>query len=318
MVGSAIIRRLKEKGYGLQQNGGQLFTPDRKILNLLNFNDVNNWFETFKPNVVILAAAKVGGIFANNNFPADFLLENLKIQNNVIESSFRHGVKRLLFLGSSCIYPKYAKQPIKEEYLLDGELEKTNEPYAIAKIAGIKLCETLRRQYNFDAISLMPTNLYGPGDNYHPKYSHVMAALIKKFYEAVQESQRKVTCWGTGSPMREFMHVDDLSNAACFLLERFSPKTDDIGLYCNKDKFSFLNVGTGQDIAIRNLAQKIASITGFEGEILWDHNKPDGTPKKLLDISRIKSLGWEPRIDLETGIINTIKDYAKIYIQNKK
>jgi len=309
MVGASIFRKLKKVGYGSSKLGGVILTPNRKSLNLLNYENVNDWFKEFKPNVVVLAAAKVGGIYANNSKPADFLIENLKIQNNVIENAWKNGVRRLLFLGSSCIYPKFAQQPIKEEYFLKGELEKTNEPYAIAKIAGIKLCETLRKQYDFDAISIMPTNLYGPGDNYHPNNSHVMAALIRKFYEAVKNSQKEVICWGSGEPMREFLHVDDLGAAATFILEKWSPQFS----YQNSDQISFLNVGTGYDIKIKDLAKKIAFFAGFKGEIKWDKTKPDGTPRKLLDIGRINALGWEPKIELDYGIKKTINDFSKIY-----
>ena len=310
MAGSAILRALKKNGYGENKIGGELLLPSRKSLNLLNFNDLKYWFEKNRPNVVIIAAARVGGILANSNFPADFILDNIKIQSNIIELSCQYGVKRLLFLGSSCIYPKFALQPIKEESLLTGELESTNEWYAIAKIAGIKLCEALRIQKNFDAISLMPTNLYGPGDNYNLKTSHVMAALIKKFSDAKATNESKVICWGTGSPLREFMHVDDLGDAVLFVLENWDPEMQKFVIKENK-YLTYLNVGTGKDISIKELAMKIAKKVGFQGEIIWDKSKPDGTPKKQLDISRIKSLGWAPKIELEKGIEKTISIYKE-------
>ncbi|WP_075506975.1 GDP-L-fucose synthase family protein [Prochlorococcus marinus] len=312
MVGKSIKRSLIKLGYGLKENKGSLLTPSRKELNLLDYKEVQNWFIKNKPTIVILAAAKVGGIQANNSMPADFILENLKIQNNVIENSWKTNVKRFLFLGSSCIYPKFAKQPLKEEYLLDGQLEKTNEWYAIAKIAGLKLCNALRNQYGFDAISLMPTNLYGPGDNYHPENSHVMAALISKFSKASLESSSFVECWGSGTPLREFLHVDDLGDAAVFCLENWHPSSvnspkDEYGVALNH-----LNIGTGKDISIRQLAIKIAEFCEFKGEIIWDKTKPDGTPKKQLDISKISQLGWSPKIELDDGIKQTILLYKKL------
>ena len=308
MVGSSISRQLIKAGYGNIKNDGIIFTPTRKELNLLDYESLQNWFKKNKPSVVILAAAKVGGIMANNNFPADFIIENLKIQTNVIETAWRNGTKRLLFLGSSCIYPKFAIQPIKEESLLSGSLEATNEWYAIAKIAGIKLCQSLRKQYDFDAISLMPTNLYGPGDNYHPTNSHVFASLIMKFCLAKKHSLKKVICWGTGTPSREFMHVDDLSSAVLFALERWDPNSINSPVDINKNSLDFMNVGTGKDISIFDLANKIAKIINYEGEIIWDKNKPDGTPRKLLNVERINKLGWHSKIDLEEGIRMTIKD----------
>ena len=309
MVGKAIKRKLIRSGYGSIENNGSLLTPSRQELNLLDHYEVENWFRINRPTVVILAAAKVGGIYANDSMPADFILENLKIQTNVIENSWKSNVKRFLFLGSSCIYPKYASQPISEESLLTGSLEPTNQWYALAKIAGIKLCESLRKQYKFDAISIMPTNLYGPGDNYHPKNSHVMPALIRKFSIAVKESIPSVTCWGSGSPFREFLHVDDLSDAALFLLENWDPDQPNTPLDSNGDPLLLLNVGTGDDLSIKELANKIASQTKYKGKILWDLSKPDGTPKKLLNISRIKKMGWKPKIKLEDGIKEAIKDF---------
>ncbi len=309
MVGQAIVKALKKSGYGEKEYGGILLTPSRKELNLLNRDDVEKWFAINNPTIVVLAAAKVGGIFANDSKPTEFLLENLKIQLNVIELAWKYGVKRLLFLGSSCIYPKFAEQPIKEESLLSGMLEPTNQWYAIAKIAGIKLCEALRKQNKFDAICLMPTNLYGPGDNYHPENSHVMASLIRKFCFASKNSLPSVTCWGTGTPLREFMHVDDLAKASIFALERWNPDAKNAPLDNNGNPLLFLNVGTGKDLSIKDLAEKIAEITKFKGQIIWDKSKPDGTPRKLLNIDRLKILGWKNTIDLSKGIKNAISDF---------
>ena len=306
MAGSAICRALQEKGYGDKAKGGALLTPTRQELDLLNHAAVNAWYEQQKPDVVVLAAAKVGGIYANDTYPADFLLENLKIQTNVIEGAWKAGVRRLLFLGSSCIYPKFAEQPIKEESLLTGSLEPTNEWYAIAKITGIKLCESLRQQYGFDAISLMPTNLYGPGDNYHPENSHVLPALIRRFHEAKEAGSKSVTCWGTGSPLREFLHVDDLGNACVFALENWSALDPDAPKDDQGKPLAFLNVGTGVDLTIKELAEQIAAVVGFEGTIEWDSSKPDGTPKKQLEVSRMKSLGWFADISLSKGLIDTV------------
>jgi GDP-L-fucose synthase len=302
MAGSAICRALVAKGYG-EAGGGALLTAARSDLDLLDPGAVANWFAVNKPDVVILAAAKVGGIHANATYPADFLLDNLKIQNHVIETAWRSGVRRLLFLGSSCIYPKFVEQPIQEEALLTGPLEPTNEWYAIAKIAGIKLCQALRQQHGFDAISLMPTNLYGPGDNYHPTNSHVMAALIRRFHEAAQSKAPSVTCWGTGSPLREFLHVDDLGEACVFALERWQPAREDL---------QFLNVGTGVDLTIRELAEAVASAMGFQGETHWDASKPDGTPKKQLDVGRLAGLGWRARIPLAEGLVSTMADFSAL------
>ena len=313
MVGSAICRNLKKNGYGDINKGGKLLTPSRNVLNLLNINEVEDWFNLNKPSVVVIAAAKVGGIFANSSMPTEFLLENLKIQTNLIETSWKTGVRRLLFLGSSCIYPKFASQPIEEESLLSGELESTNQWYAIAKISGIKLCEALRNQYNFDAVSLMPTNLYGPGDNYHPQNSHVMASFIRRFYEASKSSLPSVTCWGTGEPLREFLHVDDLGDAIVFALENWDPSLNDAPKDEHNNNLSILNVGTGKDISIKELAYKISNLVNYKGEIIWDKNKPDGTPRKLLNISKIKQLGWEPQISLDEGIKKSIESFKKEY-----
>ncbi len=309
MVGRAVKKKLIELGYGNEKNNGKLLTPSRSQLDLLNYYEVDQWFTENKPSIVILAAAKVGGIYANSTKPAEFLLENLKIQTNVIEIAFKHKVKRLLFLGSSCIYPKYAKQPIKEEYLLSGNLECTNQWYAIAKISGIKLCESLRIQYGFDSLALMPTNLYGPFDNYNLKDSHVLPALLKKFKDAVNNNEKYVTCWGDGSPLREFLHVDDLASAIIFTLETWDPSNKK--LTNSNDENIFLNVGSGEEISIYDLALKIAKISGFKGEIKWDKNKPNGTPRKLLDISKITNLGWQPKITLDEGILSTYKSFGE-------
>jgi GDP-L-fucose synthase len=297
MAGSAICRALKRAGYGDPARGGALLTASRAELDLEDGPAVQRWFEQHQPTVVVLAAAKVGGIQANNTYPADFLLDNLKIQTNVIETAWRSGVRRLLFLGSSCIYPKFAEQPIREEALLTGPLEPTNAWYAIAKITGIKLCQALRLQHGFDAISLMPTNLYGPGDNYHHENSHVLPALIRRFHEAAERGDASVTCWGTGTPLREFLHVDDLGEACVFALQHWQP---------GPEQLQFLNVGTGIDLTIRELAEAVARATGFQGDIHWDSSKPDGTPKKQLDVSRLAALGWRARIPLAEGLRNTV------------
>ncbi|WP_094511893.1 GDP-L-fucose synthase [Synechococcus sp. MW101C3] len=301
MAGGAIVRALQRAGYGDEAQGGALLTAGREDLDLLDGAAVAAWFGVHQPTVVVLAAAKVGGIAANSSYPADFLLDNLKIQINVIENAWRNGVRRLLFLGSSCIYPKFAEQPIREEELLTGALEPTNEWYAIAKIAGIKLCAALRLQHGFDAISLMPTNLYGPGDNYHPTNSHVLPALIRRFHEAAQANAPSVTCWGTGTPLREFLHVDDLGEACVFALERWQPGPQEL---------QFLNVGTGVDLTIRELAEAVAAATGFAGSLEWDSTRPDGTPKKQLDVSRLAALGWRARIPLAEGLAGTVAEFA--------
>lgn len=300
MAGSAICRSLQARGYQ------QLLTASRSELDLLDPQAVQRWFGQHRPEVVVLAAAKVGGIHANATYPADFLLENLKIQQHVIENAWRHGTRRLLFLGSSCIYPKFAEQPIREEALLTGALEPTNEWYAIAKITGIQLCAALRQQHGFDAISLMPTNLYGPGDNYHPTNSHVLPALIRRFHEAVERGDASVSCWGTGSPLREFLHVDDLGEACVFALEHWDPAASDAPRNAQGQPLTHLNVGTGLDLSIRQLAEAVAEATGFQGEIHWDASKPDGTPKKQLDVSRLASLGWQARIPLAEGLRSTV------------
>ena len=312
MVGRAVCRKLMQAGYGDRSKGGDIFSPSRKILNLIDQKEVEDWFSKHKPTVVIIAAAKVGGILANSNYPVDFLLDNLRIQNNLIETSWKNNVKRLIFLGSSCIYPKFAKQPIREEYLLSNSLEPTNQWYAIAKITGIKLCEALRLQYGFDALSLMPTNLYGPGDNYHRINSHVLPALIRKFVEAVENSSQEVICWGTGSALREFMYVEDLAEAIIFSLENWDPDSDNAPKDENGNPLFFLNVGTGEDISVKKLVNKIANATGFKGEIIWDKSKPDGTPKKQLDTSKLRELGWVSKIKLDEGIKLTIQNFKTL------
>jgi len=306
MAGQSILKALKNNGYK------NILLMKRKELDLTNEKDVSEWFQKLKPRVVILAAAKVGGIEANNNNPTEFLLENIKIQNNVIENSWKNNTKRLLFLGSSCIYPKLASQPIFEEELLSNYLEPTNESYALAKILGIRLCTSLRKQYGFDAISLMPTNLYGPGDNYHPKNSHVLPSLIRKFHNAKINKISEVSCWGNGSAFREFMHVDDLGEASLFALEKWDPNNKNSPKYENGEPLTFLNVGTGKDITIKDLAEKIASILNYKGSIFWDKSKPNGTPRKLLNSDRLKSLGWSPKISLKEGLKETINSYQEL------
>ncbi|HFB99031.1 MAG TPA: GDP-L-fucose synthase [Bryobacterales bacterium] len=283
MVGSAIERRLRRAGYE------NLVLRTRQDLDLTRQADVEAFFAQERPDYVFLAAALVGGIHANRTYPADFIYNNLAIQTNVIDAARRHGVRKLLFLGSSCIYPREAPQPIKEEYLLTGPLEKTNEWYAIAKIAGLKMVQAYRRQHGFNGISLMPTNLYGPGDNFDLSTSHVLPALLRKFHDAAAENRPEVVVWGTGKPRREFLHVDDLADAAVFLME-------------NYDSEEIINVGAGQDVSIAELASLIAEITGYQGRIVYDTSMPDGTPRKLLDISRLVSLGWKPSIGLREGI----------------
>lgn len=306
MAGSAICRALIRKGYCLESQGGNLLTVGRDTLDLLKSSDVHSWFAINKPTVVALAAAKVGGIHANSNYPVDFLLQNLKIQNNVIEAAWMNGVRRFLFLGSSCIYPKYAEQPIQEESLLTGSLEPTNEWYAIAKIAGIRLCDALRAQHGFDAISLMPTNLYGPGDNYHPSNSHVIAAFLRRFSVAAKDRAESVTCWGSGSPKREFLHADDLGDACVSVLEKWDPSSSSAPYDQTGKPLTYLNVGCGSDLSIRELASLVAKSCGFQGEIKWDTSMPDGTPRKLLDVSRLQSLGWKAKIPLEEGIARAV------------
>jgi GDP-L-fucose synthase len=292
LVGSAIVRRLERQGYG------DLLVESRDRLDLRDAAAVNEFFEREQPDFVFLAAAKVGGILANDKYPADFLRDNLLIESNVIHAAWRAGVRKLLFLGSSCIYPKFAPQPMREEHLLTGALEPTNEWYAIAKIAGIKLCQAYRKQYGFRAISLMPTNLYGPGDNFDLETSHVLPALLRKFHEAIATGAPEVSIWGTGFPRREFLHVDDLADACLFLMLHY-------------DSPEIVNVGTGVDVTIRELAETIQLVTGFKGSLTFDASKPDGTPRKLLDVSKLSGLGWKASIPLERGIAETYAWYRR-------
>ena len=293
MVGSAIVRKLTYLGYT------NLLTRTSSELDLRNQQNVADFFEVEKPEYVFLAAAKVGGIVANNTYRADFLYENLAIQNNIIHGSYVNKVKKLMFLGSSCIYPKLAPQPLKESYLLSGYLEQTNEPYAIAKIAGIKMCEAYRAQYGCNFISVMPTNLYGTNDNYDLVNSHVLPAMIRKFHEAKEKDASEMTLWGTGSPMREFLHADDLAEACLFLME-------------NYNESELVNIGTGEDVTIKNLAALVKQVIGFQGEIVWDTAKPDGTPRKLMDVSKLHGLGWHHKIALEDGIKLAYQDFLKL------
>ena len=291
MAGSALVKKLRSAGYS-----NFLFRSSAE-LDLRNQEDVSRFFADEKPDYVFLAAAKVGGIYSNNKYRAEFLYDNLAIQSNVIHSSYVNKVKKLMFLGSSCIYPKMASQPLKEEYLLTGPLEPTNEPYAIAKIAGLKMCEAYRDQYGCNFISVMPTNLYGPNDTYHPENSHVLPALLRKFHEAKINNQPTVTVWGTGNALREFLHTDDFADACVFLMNSYNEK-------------QFVNIGVGSDISIKDLALLIKKVTGYEGGIIFDTSKPDGTPRKLMDTSKLNSLGWQPQIDLEQGINSVYKDYV--------
>ena len=309
MVGSALKRALLNLGYGDELTGGKLLSPTKKNLNLEDYSQVQDWFGEKKPSVVIIAAAKVGGIYANNTFPYDFLLKNLKIQTNLIEQSYINNVKRLLFLGSSCIYPKFSKQPIIEDYLLTDSLEKTNEFYALAKIAGIKLCQSLRMQHGFDAISLMPCNLYGPGDNYHPLNSHVLPALIKKVLNAKSKNLNEITCWGTGKPLREFLYVDDLADACIHVLEHWDPNNENAPKDRDGNTLSWLNVGSDYEVSIKELVEMISQQCHYKGKINWDHSKPDGTERKKLDTLKILGLGWQPKINLENGLSKTISSY---------
>ena len=292
LAGSAIVRKLNAEGFT------NLLTRSRTEVDLANARAVEDFFRAERPGVVVMAAAKAGGIKANNDQPVEFLLENLQIQNNVIPAAHKHGVRKLLFLGSSCIYPKFAPQPIAEDALLGGPLEPTNEAYAIAKIAGIELCQSYAREYGANFISAMPTNLYGPNDNFDLITSHVLAALLQKAHEAKISGAREIVVWGSGKPRREFLHVDDLAAACVFLLQKY-------------DDLEIINVGTGEDVSIRELAELICEIVGFEGELAWDVNKPDGTPRKLLDISKIRRLGWSPSISLREGIARTYEWFLK-------
>ena len=299
MVGGAILRQLQARG------DAKIITRTHAELDLTNHSAVRDFMQDEKPDVVILAAAKVGGIHANNTYPADFIYENLMIASNVIHQAYAAGVTRLLQLGSSCIYPRDVAQPMREDALLTGTLEPTNEPYAVAKIAGIKLCESYNRQHSVDYRSVMPTNLYGPGDNFHPENSHVMPALMRRFHEAAQENRDEVVIWGTGSPRREFLHVDDMAAASLFVLDLPKPDYD-----ANTDPMlSHINVGTGSDISILELAQAVAKVTGFQGQIKTDPSKPDGTPRKLMDVGRLARMGWRAQIGLEDGIAETYQWY---------
>ena len=305
MVGSAIVRKLRSEKYK------QLILRDRSELDLTNAEKVRSFFCEEKPDYVFVCAAKVGGIQANNVFPAEFIYQNLQIQNNLIHFSYLNNVKRLLFLGSSCIYPRNSKQPIKEEYLLSGQLEPTNEPYAIAKIAGIKLCQSYNRQYNTDFRCLMPTNLYGPGDNYHPENAHVIPALIRRFHEAKQRNLSRVTVWGTGKPRREFLYVDDLA-AACTLLMKLDSLTYNRSL---PPEINHINVGASLDLSIKELVDHIAQVTDYAGDIKYDPSKPDGTPRKLMDSQICNSLGWYPQISLKDGLTRAYLDFKESFSQ---
>tara|TARA_B100000965_G_scaffold274465_1_gene232448 strand:+ start:377 stop:1393 length:1017 start_codon:yes stop_codon:yes gene_type:complete len=311
MVGSSIKREFINLGY--KENGeiGKLLTPSRKELDLSNYIEVEKWFKENKPSIVIIAAAKVGGIIANFENPCDFVLKNLKIQTNLIEISWKYNIRKLIFLGSSCIYPKFAKQPIEEGCLLTDSLEPTNEYYAIAKIAGIKLCQSLMIQHGFNTINIMPTNLYGPGDNYHQANSHVIPSLIRKFHEASTKNLKTVTCWGSGSPLREFLYVDDLAKACIFLLKYWNPVNQHSAEELRGNSNCLINVGTKDEISIKNLADKIALVCKFKGEIIWDSEKPDGTPRKKVDTSKINSLGWYSETKLDEGLQLTYSYYLK-------
>lgn len=292
LVGSAIVRELKKKGYT------NIIGKTHKELELMNSIEVENFFKEEKPEYVFLAAAKVGGIHANSMCPADFIYENLQIQNNVIGNAYKYGVKKLMFLGSSCIYPKMCPQPIKEEYLLSGYLEETNEAYALAKISGLKMCEYFNKQYGTNFISVMPTNLYGPYDNFHPENSHVMPALIRRFHEAKVKVAKEVVVWGSGTPLREFLYSEDMADACIYLMENYEGN-------------DFFNIGTGKEITISGLAEIIKEVVGYEGEIVWDSSKPDGTPRKLLDVSRLGSKGWRYKVELKDGIKASYKWYLE-------
>jgi len=293
MVGSAILRELQNQGFK------NIVTRTSKDLDLKDQDAVSRFFQSEKPEYVFMAAAKVGGIHANNVYRAEFLYDNLMIQNNVIHQSYVHKVKKLLFLGSSCIYPKLAEQPLVEESLLSGHLEPTNEPYAIAKITGIKMCEAYRDQYGCNFISAMPTNLYGPNDNYHPENSHVLPAMIRKFHEAKVQNKPNVELWGDGSPMREFLYADDLANALVYLMLNYNDK-------------QFVNVGYGSDVTIQELAEKVSNIVGYKGGVIWDKTKPNGTPRKLMDSGKLFATGWRPKTNLEDGINSAYQDFLKM------
>ncbi|MBN2163214.1 MAG: GDP-L-fucose synthase [Pontiellaceae bacterium] len=306
LVGSGIWRALERHGYT------NLMGRSIDQLDLINQQEVDDFFAAEKPEYVVLVAAKVGGIVANNTYRGQFIYENMMIEMNVIHSAYKHGVKKLLFLGSSCIYPKLAPQPLKEEHLLTGPLESTNEPYAIAKIAGIRLCDAYNRQYETNFISAMPTNMYGPGDNYHPQNSHVLPAFIRRFHEAKKQGLDKVTCWGSGSPLREFLYSDDLAEACVFLLENVDYKDmafeDESGTIQ-----AHVNVGSGAEVTIKELAEAVREVVGYEGEIEWDTSKPDGTPRKLMDSSRLMGMGWKPEISMIEGIKRAYADFKERY-----
>ena len=292
LVGSAIVRNLKQRGYN------NISSSPSDHWDLRKRDDVDRFFRINNPEYVFLAAAKVGGIHANSTYPAEFIYDNLMIQNNVIDAAYHNRVKKLMVLGSSCIYPRLAKQPMKEEELLTSELEPTNDAYAIAKIAGLRMARAYRQQYDFNAISLMPTNLYGPGDNFHPENSHVMPALIRRFHEAEKSDAPKVTCWGDGSAMREFLHVDDLAEACYVCMQDY-------------DEDYHINVGTGEDVTIKELTETIVDVVGYAGEVEWDTSKPNGTPRKLLNVDKIHKLGWKHKIGLREGIVSTYKWYME-------
>jgi len=311
MVGSSIKKALLNSGFRNKKINQQLLSPSRIELDLSSYVDLNNWFKINRPSTVIICAAKVGGIYANSNQPYDFIIENLKIQTNLIELSHLHGVKKLIFLGSSCIYPKLAPQPIKEEYLLTNYLEETNEFYAIAKIAGIKLCQALNFQHNFNSISLMPTNLYGPGDNYHPMNSHVMPSLIRKFHEGKKNNSKEIICWGTGKPLREFLYVDDLAKACLFILDNWDYVFKSLTLDKKGRHLNWINVGSQYEISIKDLVKKISQIVKYKGNIVWDKTMPDGTPRKKLDTTKINRLGWSASTPLDEGIKMTLESFEK-------
>lgn len=294
LVGSAIVRELNKKGYS------NIIGKTHKELDLMDAVAVENFFKEEKPEYVFLAAAKVGGIYANSTYPADFIYENLQIQNNVIGNAHKYGVKKLMFLGSSCIYPKMCPQPIKEEYLLSGYLEETNEAYALAKIAGLKMCQYFNKQYGTNFISVMPTNLYGPYDNFHPEHSHVMPALIRRFHEAKVNGAKEVVVWGSGKPLREFLYSEDMADACIYLMENYEGN-------------DFFNIGTGKEITIKGLAELIKEVVGYDGEIVWDSSKPDGTPRKLLDVSRLESQGWKYKMELKDGVKEAYEWYLENY-----
>lgn len=299
MVGSAIVRNLQKRGFE------NIITRTHSQLDLTNQQETADFFYSEKPDFVFLAAAKVGGIVANNTYPAQFLYENMMMQNNIIHAAYLTNVTKLMFLGSSCIYPKLAEQPIKEEALLTGLLEPTNEAYAIAKIAGIKMCDYYRKQYNCDFVSVMPTNLYGPGDNYHPDNSHVLPAMIRRFHQTKIENNPSVTLWGTGSPLREFMHADDMADATVFAMLNYS-------------KIGHMNVGSGEEVSIKQLAEIVKNIVGYHGEVIWDSEKPDGTPRKLMDSKKLFDMGWKPKITLNNGIAEVYQEFCRDFLTNEQ